>query len=479
LDQQGVRVIGELPKGFPPLAKLPLLDLGLISQISTGALAVGAIALVQTVAITRSIAAQTGQRLDSNQEFVGQGLANIFSGLFSGYACSGSFSVTAVNFKAGAKTPFSSILTGLLILLALFTLGPVTTYLPRTVLAGTLVLTAYTMINYQEIGRIARGAPGDAVIMLATLLGTLFLKVEFAVLMGILLSFALYIIRTSIPRVKAVLPDNNFKHFTHQPNRKPCPQLNIIEIWGDLYFGAVSHIEDAILNYLDRSPEQRYLLIRMHHVNQCDFSGIHMLENIVRSCRERKGDVFFVRVNEPIIELMVSTGFIAYLGESRLLVEDDAISHLFHRVLDPTICIYECAVRAFKECQNLPKRVEFVNIPHYDDVPQNTVSDISPRTLWQQLHNGHHGKRPLVVDVREPREFKRGHIAEAQLIPLPTLLSDEIKLPNDRQIIFVCRSGRRSRRAAYALQHLGCMNVAILDGGMLAWEADELLEAVD
>ncbi len=479
LDEAGVRVIGELPKGFPPLADLPLLDLGLISRISTGALAVGAIALVQTVAITRSIAAQTSQRLDSNQEFVGQGVANIFSGLFSGYVTSGSFSITAVNFKAGAKSPFASLFTGLFVLIALFTLGPVTAYLPRTALAGTLIITAYGMINFEEIGRIWRGARGDAMIMIVTLLGTLFLKIEFAVLAGILLSFTLYIMRTSIPTVVSVLPDDSFKHFTHQPGKKPCPQLSIIEIRGDLYFGAVSHVEEAILSHMDQHPEQRFLLVRMHHVNQCDFSGIHMLETIVRSYRERKGDVFFVRANETILELMDSTGFKTVLGTRHFLPEDEAISDLFHHTLDPTICIYECPVKAFKECQNLPKRVELVNIPHHEEVPDGTVLDVLPHKLWQQLHNGQGDKRPFVVDVREPREYKRGHIAEARLIPLPTLLSDEVKLPNDRQIIFVCRSGRRSRRAAYALQHIGCMNVAILAGGMLAWEAEGLLEAVE
>jgi SulP family sulfate permease len=99
----GVNVIGELPAHLPPIADLPLFDLTFIAQLSTGALAVGSIGLVQTTAIARSIASQTGQRLDSNQEFVGQGLANIASGLFSGFNCAASFSASAVNFKAGLE----------------------------------------------------------------------------------------------------------------------------------------------------------------------------------------------------------------------------------------------------------------------------------------------------------------------------------------------------------------------------------------
>ena len=122
LDEQGVVVIGQLPSGFPPFVRLPL-HLALIGRLAAGALAVAAIGLVETTAIARSVAAQTGQRLDSNQEFVGQGIANIFMGLFSGYAGAGSFSRTAVNFKAGAQTPMASIFSAIFVLSCLVHLG--------------------------------------------------------------------------------------------------------------------------------------------------------------------------------------------------------------------------------------------------------------------------------------------------------------------------------------------------------------------
>jgi SulP family sulfate permease len=123
LDDQGVAVIGLLPRGFPPLADIPLLDLDLITQLSAGALAVGAIGLVETSAISRSIASHTGQRLDSNQEFVGQGLANMAAGCFSGYPSAGSFSRSAVNFKSGAKSSMSAVFSGVFVLLATFSSG--------------------------------------------------------------------------------------------------------------------------------------------------------------------------------------------------------------------------------------------------------------------------------------------------------------------------------------------------------------------
>jgi SulP family sulfate permease len=476
LDGRGVAVIGLLPRGFPPLADVPIFDLDLIAQLSAGALAVGAIGLVETTAISRSIATRTGQRLDSNQEFVGQGLANIAAGFFSGYASAGSFSRSAVNFKSGARSSMSALFSGVFVLIATFVLAPLGAYLPRTALAGVLIITAYDMFDRKEIERIFRGARGDAAILLVTFLGTLFLHIEFAVLAGILLSFALYIMSTSVPQVYPLLPDDDFRHFTRQVHKPSCPQLGVIQIQGDLYFGAVSHFEQAIYDHSSQHPEQRFLLLRMGSVNQCDFSGIHALESIVKTYRDKGGDVFMCRVLEPIRKLMDSTGFSQNLGEDRFLSSDTAIEYIFHRIIDPAVCIYECPVRAFKECQNLPKREYPVEIPLHTEIPVGTIEDLPPRQLWESLHGG---APPFVVDVREPREFQQGHIPTAQLVPLPDLLAASEELPSDRSLVFVCRGGRRSTRAAYALHKRGYKKVTVLKGGMLAWQAAGLLEAVE
>jgi SulP family sulfate permease len=482
LNEEGVVVIGKLPSTLPPLADLPLFDIGMIADLSTGALAVAAIGLVQTTAIARSLAAHTNQRLDNNQEFVGQGFANILAGFFSGYPCCASFSISAVNFRAGARTSMAVILSCLFVLIGMLTLGPLTAYLPTAALAGVLILVSYDMVNRAEMKRIWQGARGDAMIMVVTFLGTLFLRIEFAVLFGILLSFALYIFRTSAPRVQAVIPDEDFRHFIYRAGAEECPQLGIIEIQGDLYFGAVSHIEETILAHAEKRPEQIYLLVRMHQVNQIDFSGIHMLENVIRAYREKGGDVFFVRVNHRVRRLIHSTGCELYVGVDHFLDEDQAINFLFHRVLDPAICIYECPIRVFRECQNLPKRTDLIDVPALSSQHRSrgglTVIDITAAELWGRLHD-HNGRAPFVIDVREPREYKRGHIIEATSVPLATILNNGVELPSDREIVFVCRSGRRSRRAAFALHQKGVKQMAVLSGGMQAWEAAGLLEAVD
>jgi SulP family sulfate permease len=334
------------------------------------------------------------------------------------------------------------------------------------------------MIDRAEIARIWQGTRGDALIMLATFLGTLFLHIEFAVLLGIMLSFAHYIMKTSVPQVFPVLPNATYKHFVRQgPGDDPCLQLGIIKISGDLYFGAVNHVEEAINQHLVDNPDQRFLLLRMQGVNHCDFSGIHMLEAVRRVCQERGGELFFMKLQPPVEAFMKSTGFYDKLGPNRCLSEDEAIFHLFHKVLDPAICIYECPVRAFKECQNLPKRTYPLEIPRYADISSDQIAAISPTELWERLRNG--DKSPKVIDVREPREFQQGHVPQAELLPLSSILLDTPNLTPDDEIILVCRSGRRSIRAAYVLEEKGFKNIKILRGGILAWESAILLEATE
>lgn len=478
LPEYGVAVLSSLTRSLPPVADLPVLNLNLIADLSTGALAVAVIGLVEAMSIARAIAAQTGQRLDSNQEFVGQGLANIAAGVFTGYSASGSFNRSALNLEAGAQTPMASVFSGLVVLVVVLLFAPLAVYVPLPTIAGLLIVSAYSMINRKEMARIWQGTQGDRLIMVATIAATLFLPLQFAVLIGVLMSLVYYIWRTSLPRVYPVVPDAHFKHLVpQQTGQQPaCPQLGILEIRGDLYFGAAPNVEDVIVRSHQAQPQQRYLLLRMVSVDQIDISGVHMLESTVRSYREQGGDVFLVRVQEPVFDFMQATGFVAQLGRDHFLDDDTAITRLFYHVLDPAVCIYECEVKVFKECQNLPKQTLPAGLTLHTDQPIRPVTTITPRTLWEQMHSA---DPPLVCDVREPREFQRAHIPDSRLVPLPRILVEPAALPRDRRIVLTCRAGRRSTRAAQALMQQGYASVSVLDGGLVAWEAAGLLEAVN
>ncbi|MEK6222926.1 MAG: SulP family inorganic anion transporter [Chloroflexota bacterium] len=476
LDELGVEVIGMLPSMLPPLSDVSQFSFGLVSKLSTGALAVGAIGLVETSAISRSIAAQTHQRLNNNQEFVGQGLANIFVGLFSGYPTAGSFSRSALNYNARAKTPFAAIFSSLFVLMAMFFLAPLAVYLPKAALAGVLIMTALRIIDRAEIKKIWLGSKEDALIMAVTFFGTLVLHIEFAVLAGILLSLAVYIVKTSVPRVTVLAPTDDYNHLLHQPTKIGCPQLAIMAIEGDIYFGAVNHVEESILNELAKTPSKRLLLLHMRQVVNMDISGIHMLEMLMTMLREKNGDLFLTDVQPNVMTLMIDTGFYEKAGLHNFLNLDFAVNHLFYRVLDPAICIYECDLRIFKECQNLPKRNFVFELPLITPDALANLNTISPQALWERMQtpNG-----PIVIDVREPGEYDQGHIPNARLISLPTILSEEADLPQDKEVILVCRTGRRSARAENFLKSKAYDNITILKGGILAWEAAGLLEAVE
>lgn len=200
-----------------------------------------------------------------------------------------------------------------------------------------------------------------------------------------------------------------------------------------------------------------------------------MLEMLAAKCAERGGQLYLVRVAQPVMSLIDSTGLSDHLGPGAFLNEDDAISDLFYRELDPAICIYECPVRAFKECQNLPK-ADFVGELFVEESEVDlSAGSIAPRTLWQQLITD---DPPRVIDVREPSEFRRSHVPGSESLPLSSLMTGDLVFDNDKPVVLVCRSGRRSKRAVAMLHEQGCTDVIILDGGMLAWEEAHLLTGV-
>ena len=477
LKEEEVQSVKEISATLPPVFPLPNFNPKLIAQLSTKALAVAAIGLVQSMSIARMLSSQTRQRLDSNQEFVGQGLGNIVSGIFSGYPATGSFSRSAVNYQSGAQTSLASVFAGLLVLIAILTMSGLVVYIPLATLAGILIVIAYRLIDFKEMTRIWQSSKGDRLIMLVTFVATLTIPLEFAVLLGVAMSLVYYLLQTSTPRVRSILPNKKFEYFTPEDGREACPQLGVIEILGDLYFGAVHHVEDFIHENILEHPSQRYLLLRMHNVENIDISGIHVLESIAELYRKRGGDIFFEHYRQPVIALMRSSGFVKFLGEENFIPrETDAIAYLFYKILDPAICIYECPYRVFKECQNLPKRLDLIGDDLHLRVSSKDLKYISAKDLWKIIHSD---QPPIIFDVREPREYNIGHIPTATLKSLPSLLSNLTQVPRNKVVVLVCRSGRRSERVASLLQEHGYKNIRVLEGGILSWETANLLEAVN
>jgi len=462
-------VLGAIPRHLPPLKGLPLLSADLLWKLTAGAFAVSAIGLVEAISSARSIASRSGQHLLSNQEFVGQGLASIAAGFFSGYTVSGSFTRSAINYESGGRTPLASVFSGLFVLVAMMAFAPLAVYLPRTALAGVLLVTAYGMVDRTEMKKILHTSRGDSAVMISTMLATILLPLEFAVLAGMLVSFARYLIKTSTPAVIPVVPDNTFTCFESASENAVCPQLGIICVEGSLYFGAVHHVEEQIRQNQEANPRQKFLLLRLQMVDHCDVSGIHMLNAVVASYRRRGGDVFLDGVRSKVMDMIHLYGFDEVLGLKNILNDSDTISHLFHKILHPGFCVYDCRERVFAECQALPKDDHAAHLPEDTEISEHEVDTVTPRSLKILLDDPY--DEIVLLDVREASEYRKWHIPGSTNMPLRLLADDVPLMTTNQSVVFVSRIGRRSSLASVIMQDYGHSNVFNLKGGMLAWEA--------
>ena len=471
LEDRGVRIVGEIPRTLPPLtwvANGMFPDIRLVQSRVIGSAAVAALGLVEAVAASQTLARRVGERLDFNQEFFGQGLAKVATGLFSGYPCSGSFTRSALSQQSGARTHLTGVVTGVTVLVAMLLLAPYARLIPRATIAGVLLVIAWGMVDRSAVRRTLRTSSSEAVIMSATFVATLLLPLDFAILAGIVFSLALFVVRSSLPRVYPVVPDATYRHLVHDPTRPVCPQIALMNIRGPLFFGAVYHIEEELRHNYERHPGQRTLVLRMHGVDQCDMSGVEMLDATVQAYRQMGGDVYMVRLRKPLEDVLVQSRFIGEtLGRDHILEQDGAIEYLFEHDIDPAICTYECELRVFAECQTVVKHVYGDHVPSAPLDPRGHHLQVAPDEFRKLMTD----PRALLLDVREPAEHRRAHLPGATLLPLRDLLKAAADLPRDRPVLLACRSGRRAARALFVLEDLGYDQITGLRGGILAWRA--------
>jgi SulP family sulfate permease len=472
VERLGVAVVGEVPRAMPQVTEFSfgwMFERDIVGALLMGALAVAALGLVEAISIAREIARQSGEHLDVDQELIGQGVANIAAGVFSGYAASGSFTRSAVNYQSGARSQISSVFCGLFILAGVLAFGPLAAYLPRASLAGMIMLIAYRMVDWRGVRRVLHSSRSETGIMVSTFVATLVVPLEFAVLAGVILSLAIYIYKSSLPTVESVVPDENFQQFLVKPEAPVCPQLGVVKIQGSLFFGAASHVEDALLANFEANPGQNLLLLQMHGVDRCDLSGIDVLEGLLRMYRGAGGDLYLDHVRLEVRDFMRRTGFEHIIGSDRFLDPDGAINYLFNEVIDSAICCYECEHRVFAECQPLPKYSYDLRLPTSTGRLRYPLKHLSVVEFEDGVAEA--GERALLIDVREPEEYARGHLPNSRLLPLRNLVGKIEDLPRNRPVFLVSRSGRRSTRAMRLLIDKGFEEVFNLKGGVLSWMA--------
>ncbi len=349
-----IATVGALPSTLPPLS-MPDFSFQTMRELAPAALAMTLFALTEAVSIARSLAVRSGQHIDGNQEFVGQGLSNLAGSFFSGYVATGSFNRSGLNFSAGAKTPVAAVLAGGLLMAIVLLVAPLAAYLPNAAMAGILFLVGWGLIDFAHIRGIVRTSRTETLVLATTFVSTLLLELEFAILAGVILSLVIYLSRTSRPWVVSRVPDPSDpkRKFITDRSLPECPQLKIARIEGSLFFGAISHVNASLRHFERQAPEQKHLAITMQGVNFIDVAGAEFLGQEARTWRDRGGALYLIHPKAGVVNPLRRGGYLEIIGETRIFQsKDHAIGSIF-AALDRDVC-KACRRRIFLECETVP-----------------------------------------------------------------------------------------------------------------------------
>ncbi len=348
-----IKTVGAMPAYFPPLST-PDFSLNSLKSLAPEAFAIALLGLIEASSIGRSIATKSNQRINANQEFIGQGTSNIVGSFFSSYASSGSFTRSGVNFESGARTPLSAILAALFLMLIVLLVAPLISYLPLAAMAGVILLVAYNLIDFKNIKKTFTYSKSESVIFTATFLATLLFELEFAIYLGVLLSLMLFIAKTSTPDVHTLAfgtPPGEGDRRLQSIRKAPlvqCPQLKIIRIDMSIYFGSINHIQKQISQIVD-NQRIYHILIVASGVNFIDLAGIEALLIENKRLKAQNGSLYFVAVKSTAYEFMERVNFINEIGRDNFFdSKAEAINILYDR-LDKSKC-EKCQALVFKEC---------------------------------------------------------------------------------------------------------------------------------
>lgn len=313
-------IIGNIPEGLPSFAT-PNFDFNVISNMILTAITIGLIGFMEAISIAKAMAAQTKQRLDANQELVGQGLSNIVSSFFQGYAVSGSFSRSAVNISAGAITGFSSVVTAVIVGITLLFLTPLLYHLPQATLATVIIMAVINLVKFSPIKHAWKVEKHDAVVSVLTFILTLLFAphLENGIVIGIILSLGLFLYRTMEPRFTELSAHDGSSMLVNafDNNLKSCEVVSIVKYSGALYFANAGYFEDRMLRLIaDKHHCLKYIIVDMAGINWIDASGEEMLSGLLERCSSNGVEILFART-EGIEKVLVRSGFMARFGEDR------------------------------------------------------------------------------------------------------------------------------------------------------------------
>jgi SulP family sulfate permease len=322
----GGEVVGTIPPGLPSL-RLPAFSLDGTLQLISAALVIALVAFMESISMAKAMAGKAKQRVDPNQELIGQGLANIGGSFFQSYPACGSFTGSAINLQAGAQTGLAMVCNGIFVAITLLFLTPLIHHLPKAVLAVIILLAVAGLITPQAFKHTWKASRPDGMVALTTFVVTLLAAphLDKGIMVGALLAIGHYLYRTMEPRV-AILgrhEDGTLRDVKHHPHLATSTQVVAIRFDGSLYFANIAHFEDAVLGAMADHREAKFLLVVGDAINSIDSSGEEMLHNLVAQLRQSGVEIVFSGLKKQVLDVLRATGLYGFVGAQNIFATED------------------------------------------------------------------------------------------------------------------------------------------------------------
>ena len=333
----GGEVVGAVPPGLPAF-QMPAISINGILQLMSAALVVALVAFMESISMAKAMAATTKQRIDPNQELIGQGLANIGGSFFQAYPASGSFTGSAINLQAGAKTGLAMVFNGFFIAITLLFLTPYIYHLPKAVLAVIIAFAVASLLTPKAFQHVWKASRADGFIAVATFVITMLAapNLDKGVIIGALLAIGHILYRTMAPRV-AILgrhEDGSFRDIKNHPYLVISTKVVAIRFDGALFFANVAHFQDAVLEVVADHPEIKYLLVVGDAISFIDSSGEEMFHNMVTQLQQAGIEVVFSGLKRQVLDVLRATGFYGFIGgeQNIFATENQALNSIYSRL---------------------------------------------------------------------------------------------------------------------------------------------------
>lgn len=330
---QGVRIVGHVPQGLPPLT-WPTWDPALWRDLWAPALLISVVGFVESVSVGQTLAAKRRQRIEPDQELVALGASNLSAAFTGGFPVTGGFARSVVNFDAGAQTPAAGVLTAIGILLASLLLTPALHYLPQATLAATIVVAVLSLVDLSVLRRTWGYSKADFLAVVATLVGTLGWGVEPGLVVGVAMSLALFLYRTSRPHIAEVGLVVGTEHFRNVL-RHPVvvsPRLLSLRVDESLYFANSRALEDRINDAVANRPELMHVVLQCSAINDIDASALESLETIDARLGDAGITLHLSEVKGPVMDRLRGTEFLKRLRGRVYMTHYQAVSALVPEV---------------------------------------------------------------------------------------------------------------------------------------------------